>query len=245
MDKQGRKFNPSVGLHSLTLQGKLTWIRQWLATIRQAIPSSLQRRQETGGCSRQFWWSCTSPNLGAKCKQWYLHSDIWIFINWFWIATSFEIVKFVGPKVEILSFWHPNLMIKKTVRKRLSLKQKQPTVFFCHNYRRCFMAKIVSYQTTPVWFVKNKYLSIMAKINVLYCLVTIWLGSLRNSLVDRCPRPAKTASVQQNTCLCWSERPAISSVFFFFFQIHIAQILFKTFQSSKQFSDLNSYGSQV
>ena len=56
------------------------------------------------------------------------------------------------------------------------------------------------------------------KINVL---------SLRNSLVDRCPRPAKTASVQQNTCLCWSERPAIS-FFFFFFQIHIAQILFKT-----------------
>ena len=34
-------------------------------------------------------------------------------------------------------------------------------------------------------------------------------------------------------------------VLFFFFQIHIAQILFKTFQSSKQFSDLNSHGSQV
>ena len=43
-----------------------------------------------------------------------------------------------------------------------------------------------------------------------------YTGSLRNSLVDRCPRPAKTASVQRNTCLCWSERPAISSVFFKF-----------------------------
>ena len=40
--------------------------------------------------------------------------------------------------------------------------------------------------------------------------------SLRNSPPDRCPRPAKTASVQQNNCLCWSERPAISSGFWKF-----------------------------
>ena len=32
----------------------------------------------------------TSPNLGTKCKQWYLHSDTWIFINWIWIATRFR-----------------------------------------------------------------------------------------------------------------------------------------------------------
>ena len=40
--------------------------------------------------------------------------------------------------------------------------------------------------------------------------------SLRNSPPDRCPRRAKTASVQQNNCLCWSERPAISSGFWKF-----------------------------
>ena len=44
----------------------------------------------------------------------------------------------------------------------------------------------------------------------------IYRGSLRNSPPDRCPRPAKTASVQQNNCLCWSERPAISSGFWKF-----------------------------
>ena len=42
---------------------------------------------------------------------------------------------------------------------------------------------------------------------------------LRNSLVDRCPRPAKTASVQQKSCLCWSERPTTSSGFFFKFTL--------------------------
>ena len=35
---------------------------------------------------------------------------------------------------------------------------------------------------------------------------TLWVPVL-----DRCPRPAKTASVQQINCLCWSERPAINS----------------------------------
>ena len=69
--------------------------------------------------------------------------------------------------------------------------------------------------------------------------------SLRNSLVDRCPRPAKTASVQQNTCLCWSERPAISSGLFVFLNSHCPNIVQNTFQSSKQFCDLNSHDSQV
>ena len=35
------------------------------------------------------------------------------------------------------------------------------------------MTKIVIYQTTPVWFVKNEFL--IAEIDV-YCLATAWLG---------------------------------------------------------------------
>ena len=37
--------------------------------------------------------------------------------------------------------------------------------------------------------------------------------SLRNSPLDRSPRLAKTASVQQSNCLCWSESPPINSSF--------------------------------
>ena len=48
--------------------------------------------------------------------------------------------------------------------------------------------------------------------HMIYLIHHAWI-SLRNSLVDRCPRPAKTASVQQNNCLRWSERPSIISVF--------------------------------
>ena len=47
-------------------------------------------------------------------------------------------------------------------------------------------------------------------------MVTKNLGNLRNSMPDRCPRPAKTASVHQSNCLCWSKRPAISSGFWKF-----------------------------
>ena len=57
--------------------------------------------------------------------------------------------------------------------------------------------------------------------------------SLRNSLPDRCPRPAKTASVHQKNYLCWSERPAIISIFCTFtfpkyFSRHVSK--FQTFQ---------------
>ena len=110
------------------------------------------------GCSRQFWRSHISPNLGTKCKQWYLHSDTWIFINW-----VFGIAKFGEPEVEIPPFWRRNLEIKKTVRKPLSLKQKPPSFSYA---ARHFMPKIVVYQTAPVWFVKNE--CFMAKIDV-YC----------------------------------------------------------------------------
>ena len=41
----------------------------------------------------------------------------------------------------------------------------------------------------------------------------IHIHSLRNSPLDRSPRPAKTASVQQSNCLCWSESPPINSSF--------------------------------
>ena len=41
------------------------------------------------GCSRQFGGLRTSPNLGTKCRLWYLHSHIWIFINCIWITISF------------------------------------------------------------------------------------------------------------------------------------------------------------
>ena len=46
--------------------------------------------------------------------------------------------------------------------------------------------------------------------------VNVTYISLQNRLLDRCQRPAKTASVQPNNCLCWSERPAISFVFWKF-----------------------------
>ena len=93
----------------------------------------------------------------------------------------------------------------------------------------------------------NSSVLVMEILQSCTCCTMSSMYSLRNSLVDRCPRPAKTASVQQNTCLWWSERPAISSVFLkiHIAQIHCSYIVQNTFQSSKQFSDLNSHGSQV
>ena len=72
-------------------------------------------------------------------------------------------------------------------------------------------------------------------------LCQMWRGkkahsSLRNSPLDRSPRLAKTASVQQSNCLCWSESPPINSSFWKFpFW----------FQSSKLFNNLDFYCSHM
>ena len=60
--------------------------------------------------------------------------------------------------------------------------------------------------------------------------------SLRNSPLDRSPRLAKTASVQQSNCLCWSESPPINSSF--------RKFTFR-FQSSKLFNELDFHCSHV
>ena len=111
---------------------------------------------------------------------------------------------------------------------------------FCYWNFHEILAKILKFV-----LISESFLHKNTEICVKLCKKTeiIVICSLRNSLVDRCPRPAKTASVQQSNCLCWSERPAISSVFFL--NSHYPNIVPNTFQSLKQFSELNYHASQV
>ena len=60
----------------------------------------------------------------------------------------------------------------------------------------------------------NSHNSIMDSIHNLIIVVIHWIhitiNSLQNNLPDRF-QGNETASVKQNNCICWSERPAISS----------------------------------
>ena len=68
--------------------------------------------------------------------------------------------------LNLVPFWCRNLAIKKTIR----TPPPPPRPLWNKSHHQfssaamCFMPKIVSYQTTPVWFVKNEYL--MVKIDV-------------------------------------------------------------------------------
>ena len=117
----------------------------------------------TVGCSRQCWRSHTSRNLGTKCKQWYLHSDTWIFINWIWIATRFRDCQLWGTRSGDSAILAPKCCDQENQENpHPRLWNKGPHQF--SSAAMCFMPKMVSHQTTPVWFVKNEY--VMVKIYV-------------------------------------------------------------------------------
>ena len=70
----------------------------------------------------------------------------------------------------------------------------------------------------------------------------ITCDSLQNSLVDRCPRPAKQRPSSKTPVYAG---PKDQQLVLFFLNSHCPKIIQNTFQSSKQFSDLNSHGSHV
>ena len=116
----------------------------------------------TVGYISQFWRSHTPPNRTLP-QIWgpNVTNNIYILTHEYSSAgfeqrLVFEIVQFGEPDWGGNSdIWCRNLAIKKTVRKP-PLSNKSYCQF---SYAaRCFMPKIVSYQTTPVWFVKNEYL---------------------------------------------------------------------------------------
>ena len=63
--------------------------------------------------------------------------------------------------MEIPPFWCRNLAIKKTVRKPLSLKQKLQSHGQFSYAARCFMPKILIYQTQLVCEKINVYCSLL------------------------------------------------------------------------------------
>ena len=115
-------------------------------------------------------------NLGTKCKQWYLHSDTWIFINWIWIVTRIRDHQIGETGSGNSAILRQNLANKKTVSTP-PIETKAAVSFLMPQGDLCLIPKIVNHQTTPILFVKNEYL--MAKIDV-YCsllpIATTWSG---------------------------------------------------------------------
>ena len=108
------------------------------------------------GCNRQFRRSDTSPNWETKWKQWYLHSDTWIFINWIWIATRFRDCQLWGTGSGNSAILAPKSSDQENREKPTFLWKKSRRQF--SDAVRCFVPKTFNYQTTSVWFVTNEYL---------------------------------------------------------------------------------------
>ena len=112
---------------------------------------------------RPCWWRhLPMSDIMWSSRGKNLHSDTWIFINWIWIATRFrdrQIWRSGSGNSAILA---PKSSDQENREKNPYLWNKSSRQFSYAT--RCFMPKIVVYQTAPVWFVKNEYF--MAKIDV-------------------------------------------------------------------------------